>query len=176
MADRPVPSKPLELAAVTGAHGVTGEVRLKLFGEGAEALSRIKSFDVGQPHGTLTLKKIRSDKKSGAVARFAEITNRNAAEALRGTLLTAPRDILPQLDEGEYYHVDLIGLAVVTDAGDPVGTITDVVNYGATDILEILKDPAPEKGHTSFMVPITKDAVIEWDAEKLVIASAFAED
>ena len=147
-----------------------------MFGEGAEALSRIKTFEVGGQVGTLTLKKVRPDKKTGAVARFAEITNRNAAEALRGTLLTAPRDILPPLDKGEYYHVDLIGLQVVTDAGDTVGTVTDVVNYGATDILEILKDPAPEKGHKSFMVPITKEAVIEWDKAKLVISANFVED
>ncbi|MEP2736180.1 MAG: ribosome maturation factor RimM [Erythrobacter sp.] len=175
MADQTVPSKPLELAAITGAHGVTGEVRLKLFGEGVEALSRIKTFDVGGAIGTLTLKKVRSDKKTGAVARFAEVTDRNAAEKLRGTLLTAPRDTLPQLDAGEYYHVDLVGLSVLTNAGEAIGTVTEVVNYGATDILEILREPPPEKGMKSFMVPITKDAVIEWDTEKLVIAAAFAE-
>ena len=164
--------KIIELAAITGAHGVSGEVRLKLFGEGVEALSRIKSFNEGK----FTLKKIRSDNKGGAVARLAEVQTRNEAEKLRGTVLTAPRDALPTLDEGEYYHTDLIGLAVVTDAGDAVGIVTSVENFGATDILEIRKEPPPPKGMKSFMVPITREAVIEWDAERLVISSDFVED
>ena len=70
--------KPVTLAAVTGAHGVTGEVRLKLFGEGVDALKRYASFN----DGALTLSKIRSDNKGGAVARFAEIADRTAAEQL----------------------------------------------------------------------------------------------
>lgn len=167
---------PIELAAITGAHGIHGEVRLKLFGEGVEALSRHKALGAKGTGAILTLKKIRSDNKGGAVARFAEATNRTEAERLRGTVLTVTREALPDLEEGEYYHADLIGLAVVTDAGAPVGTVTAVQNYGASDILEIEKDPAPAKGMKSFMVPMTQQAVIEWDTEKLVIAHAFAED
>jgi 16S rRNA processing protein RimM len=168
--------KPIELAAITGAHGVNGEVRLKLFGEGVEALSRHKTLIARDTGASLTLKKIRSDNKGGAVARLAEATNRTEAERLRGTVLTVSRDALPALDEGEYYHTDLEGLAVVTDAGDTVGRVIAVQNYGATDILEIEKDPPPAKGMATFMVPMTKQAVIEWDAEKLVIAAEFAED
>ncbi|MEM6858760.1 MAG: ribosome maturation factor RimM [Pseudomonadota bacterium] len=161
--------KPIELAAITGAHGVNGEVRLKLFGEGVEALSRHSQFNAG----TLTLKKIRSDKKGGAVARFAEATNRSEAERLRGTVLRVPREALPALEEGEYYHTDLIGLTVETDAGASVGTIVAVQNYGATDILEIEKDPPPAKGMKTFMVPMTKQAVIEWNSERLLVRSEF---
>jgi len=168
--------KTIELAAITGAHGVNGEVRLKLFGEGVEALSRHKRFIARDSGATFTLKKIRSDNKGGAVARLAEATNRTQAERLRGTVLTVSRDDLPGLEEGEYYHTDLVGLAVITDAGMSVGTIVAVQNYGATDILEIEKAPVPAKGMKSFMVPMTKQAVIEWDAQKLVIAADFVED
>ena len=79
-------------------------------------------------------------------------------------------------DKGEYYHAELIGLAVVTDRGEPLGTVIAVENFGATDILEIEKDPVPEKGMKTFMVPMTPQAVIEWDTERLVIAAGFAED
>ena len=164
--------EPIVLAAVTSAHGVAGEVRLKLLGEGLDALKAHKSFNSGE----LTLKKIRSDNKGGAIARFAEVQGRNAAEKLRGTTLSVPREELPELSEDEYYHADLIGLTVVTDTGDTVGSVTAVQNYGATDILEIEKDPKPIKGMASFMVPMTKQAVIKWDADKLVIAEDFAED
>ena len=146
------------LAAIIGAHGVTGEVRLKLFGEGLEALRAHKSFN----DGALTLIKLRPDNKGGAIARFAQATRREAAEQLRGTVLSVPRAALPPLGEDEYYHADLIGLAVE--------------NFGASDIIEIERDPPPAKGPRAFMVPMTREAVLGWDAQRLVIAAAFAED
>jgi 16S rRNA processing protein RimM len=164
-------SEPITLAAITGAHGVSGEVRLKLFGAGVDALALHASFN----DGALTLRKVRADGKGGAVARFAEAGNRAAAERLRGTALSVPREALPPLDEGEYYHADLIGLSVETEAGVAVGRIVAVDNFGATDILEILRDPPPNKGMRTFMVPMIPQAVIEWDRERLVIASGFAE-
>jgi len=165
-------TKPITLAAIAGAHGVAGEVRLKLFGEGVAELARHKRFN----DGALTLLKIRDDGKGGAVARLAEATSRADAERLRGTALTVPRDALPPLAEGEFYHADLLGLPVVTDAGDAVGTVLGIENFGATDIIEIARDPVPEKGPKTFMVPMIPAAVIEWDATRLVIGAAFAED
>lgn len=165
-------TKPVTLAAIAGAHGVAGEVRLKLFGEGVAALAQHKSFN----DGALTLIKVRDDGKGGGVARFAESTSRGDAERLRGTALTVPRDALPPLAEGEFYHADLLGLPVVTDADEAVGRVLAIENFGATDIIEITRDPAPEKGPKTFMVPMIPTAVIEWDAARLVIAAAFAED
>ena len=158
------------LAAITGAHGVTGEVRLKLLGEGIEALTRQKSFDVGENGRTLTLTKLRGDSKGGAIARFAEITDRAAAEILRGTVLSVAREGLPPLAEGEYYHADLIGLVVVTEAGEAVGRTIAVHNFGATDIVEIEKPDGK-----AFMIPMTKTAVLEWDGERLVISGEFVD-
>jgi 16S rRNA processing protein RimM len=158
--------KPVTLAAVTGAHGVTGAVRLKLFGEGLEAFSAHRRFN----DGALTLSKVRDDGKGGAIARFAEIADRTAAEALRGTVLTIPRSALPPLGEGEYYHADLIGLVAVSDAGEPLGTVVAVENFGAGDILEIERT-----GGKRFMVPMRADAVPEWDGERVVISADFVE-
>ena len=165
-------TKPVTLAAISGAHGVAGEVRLKLFGEGVASLALIKTFN----DGALTLVKIRDDGKGGAVARFAQSTSRADAESLRGTALTVPRDALPPLGEGEFYHADLLDLPVVTDAGEMVGRVLAIENFGATDIIEITRDPAPAKGPKTFMVPLIPAAVIEWDATRLVIGAAFAED
>ncbi|QYJ06310.1 ribosome maturation factor RimM [Qipengyuania flava] len=156
--------KPLTLAAVTGAHGVSGEVRLKLFGEGVDALKAIKSFN----EGSLTLKKIRSDNKGGAIARFAEVSNRTSAEQLRGTALSVSREALPTLDEDEFYFSDLLDLAVVTDTGEAVGRVCAVENFGATDIVEIEK-PDGKK----FMVPLTKQAVPGWTTTELTISEDF---
>lgn len=158
--------KPVTLAAVTGAHGVAGEVRLKLFGEGLEAFSAHKRFN----DGALTLSKVRDDGKGGAIARFKEIADRTAAEALRGTVLSVPRSALPALGGGEYYHADLIGLAAVSDAGEPLGTVVAVENFGAGDVLEIERP-----GGKRFMVPMREEAVPQWDAERLVVATDFVE-
>jgi 16S rRNA processing protein RimM len=164
--------KPVTLAAIAGAHGVAGEVRLKLFGEGIATLAKQKSFN----DGALTLVKVREDGKGGAIARLAESTSRADAERLRGTVLTVPRDALPPLAEGEFYHADLLGLPVVTDAGDAIGTVMAIENFGATDIIEITRDPAPEKGPKTFMVPMIPAAVIGWDDKQLVIGADFADN
>lgn len=166
MPDKPVAPKNVVLAAIAGAHGVTGEVRLKLFGEGVAALKRHKRFN----DGALTLKSVRDDNKGGAIARFAEIADRTAAEKLRGTFLTVPRSALPPLEEGEYYHADLIGLSAVSDGGEDLGTVVAVENFGAGDILEIERPDGKR-----FMVPITAHAVPEWSGERVVISADFAE-
>jgi 16S rRNA processing protein RimM len=138
--------RPVTLAAVIGAHGVAGDVRLKLFGEGPDSLKHYKALNAGGR--MLTLTSIRPG-PNGAVARFAEVTDRNAAEGLRGTELTVPRSALPPLGEGEYYHVDLIGLPCVADTGEAIGRVVTVENFGAGDILEIEKPDGKR-----FMVPI----------------------
>ncbi|WP_336965077.1 ribosome maturation factor RimM [Sphingobium aquiterrae] len=161
---------PVTLAAIVGAHGVTGEVRLKLFGESVESLKGYKSFDAaGQ---VLTLKSVRPG-PNGAVARFAEIRDRTGAEGMRGTALTVPRSALPPLGEGEYYHVDMIGLPCVSDAGDALGNIVAIENFGAGDIIEVER-PFLEgaKGPRRFMVPMHAVTLGEGQA---VIDAVFVE-
>jgi 16S rRNA processing protein RimM len=71
------------------------------------------------------------------IARFEGVADRSAAEALRGSLIEIDREALPALEEGEYYHADLIGLACVDQSGQPAGTVVAVENFGAGDLLEI---------------------------------------
>jgi 16S rRNA processing protein RimM len=154
--------RPVTLAVVVGAHGVTGEVRLKVF---AEELGAHTSFN----GGALTLKSLRPG-NNGAIARFAEIADRNAAEALRGTELSVPRSSLPPLGDGEYYHVDLLGLAAISASGESLGVVVAVDNFGAGDVIEIERP-----GGKRFMVPMNPGAVPEWNAERLVVADEFVE-
>ncbi|MBS0479943.1 MAG: 16S rRNA processing protein RimM [Proteobacteria bacterium] len=152
---------PVTLAVVIGAHGVAGEVRLKVF---ADDLTPFKSFN----DGALTLKSLRPTPQ-GAIARFAEVADRNAAEALRGAELTVPRTALPPLAQGEYYHADLVGLAAVSDAGESLGRVVLVENFGASDVLEIERPDGKR-----FMVPMRPEAVPEWDSERLIVTADFA--
>ncbi|MCC2976179.1 ribosome maturation factor RimM [Sphingomonas sp. PL-96] len=150
------------LAAVVGAHGIAGEVRLKVFAEDLGAHRVLNG-------GALTVKSVRPG-NNGAIVRFAEVSSRDAAEALRGTQLWVSRDSLPPLEEGEYYHADLIGLAAVSDTDEPLGSVVAVENFGAGDVIEIER-PTGKR----FMVPMRADAVPEWNSERLVVASAFIE-
>lgn len=150
------------LAVIIGAHGVTGEVRLKVF---AEDLSAHRRFN----GGALTLKSVRPG-NNGAIARFAEVADRNAAEALRGTDLTVSRDDLPPLGEGEYYHADLIGLAAVSPDGEALGNVVAVENFGAGDVIEVERPDGKR-----FMVPMRPEAVPAWNDTSLTVADGWAE-
>lgn len=165
-------NQPVVMAAITGAHGLGGEVRLKLFGEGVESLKRFRAFNDSK----LSLSKLRDDGKGGAIARFAEVADRTAAEALRGTALTVARSELPPLAEGEYYYTDLIGLPAVTPEGEVLGTCVAVENFGAGDVLEIERPAVDGARGKRFMVPMRVEAVPEWDSARLVILAAFASE
>lgn len=140
---------------------MTGEVRLKLFCDDANSLKAHKSFN----GGTLTLKSLRPG--NNIIARFAEIVDRNAAEAARGTELTVPREALPPLGEGEYYHADLLGLPCVSTTGEPLGVCVAVENFGAGDVIEIERPDGKR-----FMVPMKPEAVPDW-GEHVVIDALF---
>lgn len=125
--------KRIALAAVAGAHGVRGELRIKLFSDSVDSLSRHEKLLVGGVERRLLSTR---DAKS-PVARFEGIDDRSAAEALRGSLIEVARSMLPPLEEGEYYHADLIGLPAVDREGNRVGVVVGVEDYGAGDLLEI---------------------------------------
>jgi 16S rRNA processing protein RimM len=119
---------------VAGAHGVKGEVRLKLFGDSAASLAQHENVYVGGAQRRLV--SVRDGGKT-AVARFEGIADRSAAEGLRGSLVEVDRSALPPLEEGEYYHSDLIGMDCVDRDGQAVGSVVAVENFGAGDLLEV---------------------------------------
>ena len=154
----------IALAAVAGAHGVNGELRLKLFGDDAKSLAAQKRVHVGGVERRLT--SVRAAGK-GAVARIEGVSDRSAAEALRGSLLEVDREALPPLEEGEYYHTDLIGLPAEDAAGSRVGTVIAVENFGAGDLLEI----EAEDGKRS-LIPF-RDGVADLTCGRVVVDPEF---
>ena len=153
----------IALAAVAGAHGVKGEVRLKLFSDSIENLSRHDKLYVGGVERRLL--SIRDAK--APVARFEGIGDRSAAESLRGLLVEIDRAALPPLEEGEYYHADLIGLPAVDRDGKAVGTVAAIENYGAGDLLEI----EDEQGRRS-LIPF-KSGIADLEGDRIVLDPEF---
>lgn len=155
---------PIILAAVAGAHGVVGEVRLKLFAESADSLKRYGEVEIDG--ATFAVASVRASGQ-GAVAKLGGVSSRDAAEALRGKLLTIDRSSLPPLDEGEYYHADVIGLPCVSPDGEALGQVATIENFGAGDLLEIER-PSGER----VLVPFRSPAA-ELESERVVINPTF---
>ncbi|MCL6730347.1 ribosome maturation factor RimM [Sphingomonas hankyongi] len=154
----------IALAAIAGAHGVKGELRLKLFADTVESLRRHEKLYVGGAERRLL--SVRDGGKT-AVARFDGVSDRGTAEALRGSLVEVDRDALPPLEEGEYYHADLIGLRVVDREGQPVGAVVAVEDYGAGDLLEIELD-----GGKRSLIPF-RDGIADLARGEIVVDAAF---
>ena len=148
----PATGKRVALAAVAGAHGVKGELRLKLFSDGVESLAHHSHLFVGGRE--LALRDIKDGGKT-AIARFEGVSDRAAAEALRGELVEIDRDALPPLEEGEYYHADLIGLPCVDENGAALGVVVAVENFGAGDLLEVER-PNRQRSLIPFRAPIAR--------------------
>jgi 16S rRNA processing protein RimM len=93
------------------------------------------------------------DANKTAIARLDGVTDRTAAEALRGQLIEVDRDSLPALEEGEYYHADLVGLPCVDEAGNALGSVAGIENFGAGDLIEVLL-PNGKRSLIPFREPI----------------------
>lgn len=160
----PATGKRVALAAVAGAHGVKGELRLKLFADSVESLARHSRLYVGERE--LVLKDIKDGGKT-AIARFEGVSDRTAAEALRGQLIEIDRDALPPLEEGEYYHADLIGLPCVDATGAALGIVVSVENFGAGDLLEVER----QNGKRS-LIPF-REPIARLEAERVILDPEF---
>ncbi|MGE0047250.1 MAG: ribosome maturation factor RimM [Hyphomonadaceae bacterium] len=152
------------VGAIEGAFGVQGEVRVKSFTADPESIAAYGPLLDANGKTVLTPKSWRAIKGSIAL-RAEEVKTREEAEALRNTPLHVPRGRLPKEEEDEFYVVDLIGCAVLSKSGEPLGDVIAVENFGAGDVIEV----KAENG-ARFFLPFTKDAIPEIDlkARRLV--------
>jgi 16S rRNA processing protein RimM len=141
------------IARIGAAHGVRGAVKLWTFTDDPFAVKRYGPLSTKDGARQFELTSAR-EAKGHLVAQFKGITTRDEAERLNGLELYIPRDKLPATDDDEYYHADLIGLAAVTTANEPLGRVLAIHNFGAGDILEI----APPTGAT-MLLPFTNAVV-----------------
>jgi 16S rRNA processing protein RimM len=153
----PKPKNPIQMAVIGAAHGIKGELRVKTFTGDPLALA---------DYGPLYTKDGRAFEivdirpaNTVVVVRFKGVGDRNAAEALTGTELFVDRSALPDDgDDDEFYHADLVGLAVKDETGAAVGKVSAVQNFGGGDILEVTY-----QGRKGVLIPFTEAAVPEID-------------
>lgn len=154
------------LAAVIGAHGLRGEVKVKIFAESPEALTR---YGVLRTKGgrTLHVGHVHATKQGEAIVTLKDVGDRNAAEALKGEELFVSREALPALPAQEFYHADLIGLRAEDEEGRVIGKVHAIHNFGAGDVIEIEKPDGD-----TVLLAFTRENVptIEVDAGRVIVA------
>jgi 16S rRNA processing protein RimM len=141
------------VARIGAAHGVRGAVKLWTFTENPFAVKDYGLLSTKDGARRFEVTSAR-EAKDHLVATFKGVATRDEAERLNGIELYVPREKLPATEDGEYYHADLIGLAAVTTADEPLGRVIAIHNFGAGDIIEI----APPQG-TTMLLPFTNAVV-----------------
>jgi len=156
---------PVCVARIGAAHGVRGAVRLWTFTEDPLAVKDYGPLMTKYGARQFEVTHAR-EAKDHLVVTLKGVATRDDAERLNGLELYVPRDRLPETDDGEYYHTDLIGLAAVTTSGQPLGKVIAIHNFGAGDIIEI----APPQGAT-MLLPFTNAVVpsVDLDGGRVVI-------
>ena len=157
--------EPVTLGVIVGVHGVRGLVRVKSFTEDPDDI--VAYGPLKDAAGKSYELEVTGRAKGMLLVRLAGVSDRNAAEALKGTELQIDRDRLPEADEDEFYHADLIGLRADMVAGECLGEVVAVQNFGAGDLLEIRVDGSRK----TVLVPFNAEVVpeIDLDAGRLVI-------
>lgn len=148
-------SQKVLMAKIGAAHGIRGEVRVKPFGGDPLSFTDYGVLTTKDGKQSFEVERARVQ-KTVVVTKFKEIRDRNQAEELNGTELYIERDQLPEPEEDEFYYSDLNGLGVLDQAGEPLGKIVAVQDFGAGDLLEI----RPKRGRT-FYIPFTREFVPE---------------
>ena len=144
---------PICVARIGAAHGVRGAVKLWTFTEDPLAVKDYGPLMTKDGTRQFELAQVR-EAKDHLVVMLKGIATRDDAERLNGIELYVPRERLPETDDDEYYHADLIGLAAVNAADEPLGRVVAIHNFGAGDIIEI----APPQGAT-MLLPFTNAVV-----------------
>ncbi|HET8936079.1 MAG TPA: ribosome maturation factor RimM [Polyangiales bacterium] len=157
----------IPLGAVAGTHGLRGTLRVKQFNTDSELLFELKEIAL-RKDGELQFHRLLSvrDANKGLMVELDDVRSVEAAEALRGFELCVPRELLPDLPEGEFYFVDLEGLPVFTQDGTEVGLVERVLEYPASQVLCVQGEAG------LYEVPMREPYLVDVDlaARRVVVA------
>ena len=152
-------AKRVTVGVITGPHGVRGAVKVKSFTAEPAALFTYAPLLDARTGRTLALRRL-GEAKGVWIAAIEGVNDRNGAEALKGVELAVERDRLPPLEaagdeqEEEFYHADLLGLAVRDLSGASIGTLAAVHDFGAGDMVEVRRESGGR-----VLIPFTRAAV-----------------
>lgn len=156
----------VKVAVIGKAHGLKGCVKLYLFFESLEDLDQFNELMFDKNDRKYDIK-IVLKKKDHYIVKISGVDSREQAEVLKGIELFVKRSVLPNTLANEFYHVDLIGMEVLSEDNTRVGTVINVMNFGAGDLLEIQQ----VTNNNSIYHPFNQDFIIVVDNiyKKIVI-------
>lgn len=169
--DRAVTTERIVLGEIAGAHGLRGEIRVRISGDAPDHLLAVETIWLGRRAGDPEAR--RHTVIEAGLARTGEvrlrlqgIDHRDKVQALVGLLVTAPPSVLPELPEGEFYWYELIGCRVESDAGESVGTVREIWETGAHDVLLVEDEDGVRR-----LLPTAAELmkVIDLDARRIVV-------
>jgi 16S rRNA processing protein RimM len=165
-AGSPIPGEPALLAVgkLRRPHGVRGEILMEVYTDFPERLKPGSVLYLGEAAGSLTLVKFRQHHQ-GLLLTFQGYTTPEAVGELRNQILFVHRDDRPPLEDGEYYHHQLIGLDAISDEGVQVGVVSEILETGASDVLVVRPDRGPE-----VLIPVNDTFVLNIDLESRTIS------
>ncbi len=160
------------MGRVASAFGIRGWVKIQPFSEFVDSLLNYKTWYLGHENGPwreVTVTQCEAHDKTLA-AQLPDCPDRNAAEKLKGLLIAVPRSSLPVQDEGEYYWADLIGLTVINEAGETLGTVAELLETGANDVL-IVRGSGPD-----ILIPFLNSVIGQVDMAARTIQVSWSAD
>lgn len=160
------------MGRIAAAHGIRGWVKIQPFTEHVDSLLDYRKWWIGHEHGPWRDVEAGPCEVHGKTlaTQLPDCPDRTAAEKLKGLLIAVPRSNLPEQDEGEYYWSDLIGLAVVNEAGVKLGTVTNLLETGANEVLSVQGDSG------EILIPFVASAIKQVDLKNRTIRVDWAAD
>jgi 16S rRNA processing protein RimM len=158
----PVSSPPIVLGRITGAWGIKGGVRIQPYGDDPAGWKGMKDLWVATDDPATNWSRFKFGglrvQGDGVVVQFVGIDDRNAAEALAGRLVGAPRGDMPEPAADEYYWGDLIGLEVVNEQDESIGRVKSLIETGANAVLVVGAADGSDK-----LLPFVDEVVLKVD-------------
>ena len=153
------------MGRIAAAHGIRGWVKIQPYTEYLDSLLDYRSWWIGHEGGPWREVKVQlcEAHNKTLAAQLPDCPDRTAAEKLKGLLIAVPRSSLPQQDENEYYWSDLIGLSVVNEAGVQLGTVVNLLETGANQVLSVTGEDG------EILIPFISNAIKQVDLDNKTI-------
>ncbi|MDO8812177.1 MAG: ribosome maturation factor RimM [Gallionella sp.] len=160
------------MGRIAAAHGIRGWIKIQPFTEYLDSLLDYRTWWIGSEHGPWReVKVVQCEAHNKTLAaQLPDCPDRTAAEKLKGLLIAVPRSSLPEQDEGEYYWSDLIGLTVVNEVGVALGTVTNLLETGANEVLSV------QGGSGEILIPFVASTIKQVDVKNQTIRVDWALD
>ncbi len=153
----------IPIGRIVGAHGIRGDVKIFSYAESEDLFARQEQLILMGPSGGrkhYEVVGVRAHQKSIRLS-LKNVETRDQAEALRGSEVYIPKSELPPLEEGTYYWIDLIGLAVYKTSGEYLGRVSEIIPTGANDVYVVRRDTGAE-----VLIPAIPSVIMEIDLQK----------